>query len=628
MMTVLGLGLLLVGCTGFGAIVLATIRVLWRRPFGEAVTTSFALGVGVCGWLMFWAGTFGQFTEAVVITLLAMGSLGCLLFRRQDAWDESAVSSGPLHPVLLALAGLSLAVLAVEAVSPPTDADSLAYHFALARDFAQAERIIFIPRAIDAAVPLLFQVTYSAAYLLGGEVLMTMWAAALAVATSLLLYTFARRWLDRNWSAALALVFATMPATVYGAGSGQVEIKAGLFVLVCCIMTAEAIERRSLRYALAAGLAAGFFMAAKYTGLLLAGSAGGLLLLSPRRWVLAPVFSVAALIAGSQWYGWNWLHTGDPVFPILRPILSDNADGLWSEAFHQWHSSMWNENEQALPKTVWSFVIYPIVATFAPPPAFDSARVGFGLFPLLAVPFAIAALWRWRDDVAARHVAWMTIAVLIFSALWFFLGASQRMRHFMPVAPPLLLALTIAAERASRGLGLRRALIAGLTGVILLQICGQLVYGHRYIRDWIAMAPRMERLRSAVSYFDAAVWVNETLPPRSLVVHTSRFLNYLLTVPYYNAHPTNQELVDLSPRGADPVRLHAQLCSLGATHALAVGSLVLDLPGSILDQRMREQVVHGFASPLAAINSLEKGSRTLGAQASTVVLNVYSVRCP
>lgn len=630
MMAAVGLILLTLGGAGLGAMLLTLSGIARHLRPVERLAWSFMLGSGGWGWLLFWIGIAGYLTAPVILTVLALSATGCLLLRRDAGGPWAAPTpSGRLSPLLALLVLAWLVFLWADAMVPPTDADSLAYHFAMAKEFAQAGRIVFVPRAIDGAVPLMYQVGYASAYLLGGETAMTAWATSLSLGTCHLIYVTARRWLDRNWSVTAMLAVATLPASVYGAASGQVELKIAGPVLLCCLAAAAAVERRCWRHAAIAGLAAGIFVASKYTGLLLAAAAGTAMLMPTGRWRLAVVFGLACLGMGAQWYGWNWLFTGDPLFPTLRPWIAPADPYLWPWEFHSWHKRTWNEGEIVLPQTLWSFIRYPFIATFAPPAALDSARVGLGCLPILLLPFALAGVWRHRTSVHKRYWAVVVFVALLFAVLWFFLGATQRTRHFLPVVPPLLLFLMIAAERGTRHFPARKALLAGLAMVLAVQLAGLAVYGQRPLRSLLQHTPRDRIFEQSVSLYGSVRWINANLPATARVVHDMRFLNYLFTLPYYHAHPFHQALVDMSPGGDDPDRFLAQLCRVKATHVLAVGGHAEDgRDFSVLAHRMEILAGRGNARLVTQIADHGIESRTLGGTASAIPMRLYAVGCP
>ena len=56
-----------------------------------------------------------------------------------------------------------------------------------------------------------------------------------------MLFVLCRRHLGFNWSLAVTLIFLTTPAVIYGGGSGQVETRIALFVMVAAWGTARAL---------------------------------------------------------------------------------------------------------------------------------------------------------------------------------------------------------------------------------------------------------------------------------------------------------------------------------------------------------------------------------------------------
>ena len=324
---------------GFGLIAL--------RAFGaekslqsvlERVMSGFVLGIGILGWLLFFPGALGAFSPAVFWGAMAAGVAA--LFSRMSSLKGLAASR-PLKPMDIALFSV-LAVIAafdlLEAIAPAADADTLAYHFALPRDFVANGEILFNARAVTGAIPLLVHMTYAAALATGGELSLTLWAAATGWAPGLLLYAVVRRHLSRTWSLVLLALFLTTPAILYGGGNGQIETRCAAFAL-CAVLFLLASEREaSYRVLALAGICAGFFIAAKYFGLIFAGATGLVVLCHRDGLKRATVFGIAALVAGFQWYMWNYIHTGDPVFPVLTNMLQLPETVYWNSEFGKYFS--------------------------------------------------------------------------------------------------------------------------------------------------------------------------------------------------------------------------------------------------------------------------------------------------
>jgi len=162
-------------CLGAGAAVLALVRLLPELDWGERVAWSFAVGIGAFGWAVFFPAVFGRIGPTDMVVLCFLCTAGAIFLRRPLPTHAKAE---PLDGVGWTLCGAIMVVLVfdlLEGMSPPADADSLAYHFALPQRFLAAGGLDFVPMAIDGAAPLLLQMSYLVALGLGGEKALTLW---------------------------------------------------------------------------------------------------------------------------------------------------------------------------------------------------------------------------------------------------------------------------------------------------------------------------------------------------------------------------------------------------------------------------------------------------------------------
>ncbi len=617
-----------VSCIGFGAAVLRGFGLGGALSWHERLGWSFALGFGVLGWVVFFAGVSGALGRVPLSALLVFGACGIGFLGRPPARAHAARLQG-IEWTLIALICAALAFDFLEALAPPADADTLAYHFALPKQFLGAGRIEFVPRAVDGAVPLGVQMTYLPALALGGERALTLWTWVSSWALAALFYALSRRFLDRAWALAATLVLVTTPAVVYGGGSGQVEVRIALFVLVTVIAAAAAIREDGVGYAALAGLAAGFYMAGKYTGLLFVASVGLVLLLGRRRLRYAGAFGLAALLAGSQWYVWNALHTGDPVFPMLYGWLDYADRGLW-DAAHDAHLKLaFFEAESAVPTNPFWLLAYPLKATLAPSPVFESGRTGLGAYPLLALPFALAGLWRYRDRVFSHPLGPAALIVVVFYALWFFTGSSQRIRHLLPVLPVVLLCLSVAARRWCDRPAYLFPVAAALVFTVVAQLSGHALFSAMYARHLISGEDREAFHERTVTGYGPVSWINASLGAGDRLALTERQLVYLIEVPTFVAHPVQQALVDLATPARDAGRFFRQLRSQGVTHLLVRHS---NDDRSAFTMLARTIEGAGCANRLATLETRTFASRTLPELISTTgradVLALTANGCP
>ena len=318
-MPVLTVLILLAASLGGGAIVLRLIPNWENRLSLEQAMLSLSIGIGVVGWLLFWLGITELLTPTFIwLTLLTL-MCGNYLFFQQGILATIGHSysqqkrtqygtSNIIISILLAITLVAIGFDLAEALAPPLDADTLAYHFVLPRQFIEEQAIKFVPVAFSGAVPLLIHMTYTAALGLGGESALTGWTFISGWLPSVFLFSVLRRWLDVNWALAVALVFQTLPATIFSAGSGQVEVRLALFVLVAVVGIIDLNRVAPTSAALIAGVGAGFYAASKFTGLFLVVAIGATIFLHSRGFKPTLIFLIASLLVGGQWYIWNFIH--------------------------------------------------------------------------------------------------------------------------------------------------------------------------------------------------------------------------------------------------------------------------------------------------------------------------------
>ena len=597
---------------GLGAAVLRCLGVLADLKAGERACWAFAVGFGVLGWLIFFLGVAGLLERPVLLAVLVVGAGGVALLGRPLVMPFEGRPGG-VNGVLVALLFVVAAFDLAEGLAPPADADSLAYHFALPKRFLAAGGLEFVPRAVDGAVPLLVQMTYVPALGLGGERALTLWTMVSGWGVGALFYTVCRRHLGVAWSLAATLVLLTTPAVLYGAGSGQVETRMALFVAVAAVSVATALRGGLLAYSALAGLMAGFYMGSKYLGVLFVVAAGVVLLAGrgwPRRGL---VFAAAVGVAGSQWYAWNWTHTGDPVFPLLFGWVEYGAAGYWDQVHADRLKEVFFGGEMAVPRNPLWLLLYPFRATLMGDAVMESGRTGFGPFVFLLLPFAVAGLWRWRDRMLVSPLAPIAVLVALHYALWFFTGSSQRVRHLLPIYPMLVLCASVAATRWAAALDQKRVLGAAVAATLAVQLAGQTVFSVNYVRHVLTGENREDFLRRSVRLYPIVPWINATLSAtRDRILVNDREIVYFIDIPIYLAHPEHQALIDVLPAARDPALFWRQIRDLGITHILYRHSPEGDPEPTLGFDGLTRAIVRGDCAEVVESATVERfASRTL-----------------
>ncbi|MEX2451864.1 MAG: glycosyltransferase family 39 protein [Rhodospirillales bacterium] len=473
--------------------------------------------------------------------------------------------------------------------------------------------------------------SYIPALALGGERALTLWTMISGWAATALLFTLTRRFLDLRWSLALALIFLTTPAVLYGGGNGQVEIRNALFVMVAAFAVAQALKTGLLRYAVLAGLAAGFFMATKYLGLLFV-AAAGLVILAQKKWFMhGAVFLLAALIAGGQWYIWNYTHTGDPVFPMLYGMLDYLNPDYWNTAYQQIFETLFRLDKAVPANSLWFFA-YPFAATFGLYDVFESGRTGMGPFVLLALLFATFGLWRFRGHLIRSPLLPVAVLAGIFYGLWFFTASSQRVRHLLPVYPLVLLCVMVAAHRWATETGHLKPLAGAVLLTCLIQLAGQAVFGMSYGRYVLTGETREAFLLRTVRGYAPVPWINKNLGKNDLIYTQERQLIYLFDVPVYYGHWALDARIDTRPAADDPVKFFRQLTAQSISHLLVQGEM--PAPGRYDRSKAkgyglwRELAVRGCLETVKSIKGPSFGSRTLKTMVTNTTFHILKLKSP
>jgi hypothetical protein len=604
MIATLSLIFVVCGTLGYGAATLGALKILNELPPFERPLWSFAIGIGILGWIVTLLGFVGCLNQFAFLVILII-PLPALWLLRINSRTPEINHWGVL--LLLVLAFI-LALDVIEAFAPPSDADTLAYHLALPKQFLAAGSVVLVPRALDGIAPLLIQMTYTPIMALGGEFGVTLWTMLSNWFVAALLLTFALRFVNFNWALALTLVYLTIPAVIYGGGSGQVEVRNALFALTGAMAVGMALKTGLIRYAITAGLLAGFFAGAKLLGVLFVAVAGMTIILQ-RKWLSHGLaYGFAALVAGSAWYIWIWAHTGDPLFPMLFNFLEIPDGPYWSKELDVYFKEKIFPKENLIDRNLWNFFTYPFVATLDPPWVWEAKRTGFGPFGLLILPFAVAGFWRHRSKINSTLLFGVALITGLYFLIWFFMTPIERIRLLLPLLPGLLLCMTVAAVKCAKYSNWEtRALGAAFALSITVQSAGAALFTTKAAQYSFSNESREEYLQRTVSRSGPVFWLNKNLSSSDKVLHLYRQYNYLLEVPYFFANSSAQRVVELFPSNNDTSTFLDQVRNEGINFLLLPSnpSEILRHFLKVLTKNNCLKSVHSFSDVIII------GSRTL-----------------
>lgn len=611
--------LLVMSAIGYGALLFKALRIPIAGSPWLITGLCFAAGYGTIGWLVFTMGVGSVLGTPFLWGLVGVGIFGLIALRDQISVADTEPKTA-VHIGLFSMLGIVGAFDVMQALAPPSDADSLAYHFALPKQFLAAGEIFFVPRAIDGAVPLLVQMGYIPALGLGGEQALTFWTMLTSWALYVLVYGLARTKMSMAWSLAITLAVATTPTVIYGSGAGQVEVRIALFVLLAAWAAVRAIETGQARYLIICGAAVGFYGASKYVGLIFMASTGVVIIMQTRWFRAGLIYSTAAIIAAGQWYLWNFLHTGDPVFPMLFPVLGVSDPMIWTAEYQQMLKDVFFASETPVPVTIFGFLSYPFIATFDPPFHLDAGRTGLGPFMVLLLPFALIAACSRQTSIRWNETAIWSAIVIGFFALWFFVGSPQRIRHLLPVWPLALILLFYATQCCARAWKIETSVALFLFGVLVIQIGGAAVFGLKFVDVALGRVAPEEFRAQTISHFAPVPWLNENLDGDDRVMTTERQHLYNLDIPSFFAQEFAQAVIPVNPAfGTD--QMIERMTDQEITHVvLYTDPDAKDASLPVNYEHLRKQ---GCLTPVHAGPSNAIASRTLAGQSTTLQFHVF-----
>lgn len=563
---------------GGGAWLLRIVGVLGEQSVLEKWTWSFALGVGVIGWSVFFFALTGNITTPWLVGICVVLSSGLMFLK--PSLDNLTSVRNLICPRLTWRTVLIIGIIValgfdlLEGLAPPTDGDSLAYHFALPKLFLNLGKLAYVPRANDGAIPLLQQMTFLMALKLGSEQALTLWAMLSSWGACLVLFAILQRHVSPTFALATALIFLTTPAVVYSGGSGQVEVRNAMFVVVAAVAVADGLRTGQWRYAVLAGIAAGFYAGSKYPGLLFAFTCG-VGLMFQRRWLSHGLgFTLAMIVAGGQWYAWNWWNSGDPVFPLLYSWVEYVAGFPWNDAQNAFYHSAYTGSEKILVVNPFTALIYPFMATIMPYPYFEASTVGFGPIVLSLLPIAMLGAWWHREKILRSPILIYAGICLLGYLLWFFLGPSQRVRFYLPIYPLLLIIVTVGVARALEVTpSVRYPISIAFACTLLLQGAGHFLFSVNFMKRIALSETRDTFLTRTVGRFPAIRYVNRTLSKDDVILLPFRELVYLADVPVFYSHPIVEARIETRPNSNNYQIFWKQLNARNVTH-------ILDTPGN------------------------------------------------
>jgi dolichyl-phosphate-mannose-protein mannosyltransferase len=508
----------------------------------ERLAVSAALGLALLAHLLFFLGLLGLLKPCPLLAALA-----AIHLLGRGVWRELAERRPPPWAAVAGLAALG--PLFVLALYPPIAFDETLYHLPMARAFARAGALPFLPELRVPVFPPLHELLSAGMLLTAGDVATHLVPLLATLLTAALVALGIGLELGRAAGVVAAAAFLGNPIVVHLAVTGHVEASLTLFVTAALFaMRRWRASGRGLWLALA-GAFAGTAAGTKYFGLFFVASLGvEAALAAPRGRKLrnAALFGLVALAVLAPVYGRIVAWTGNPVFPFCTALFGPNEWKPLNDLPDVFHGRL-----ASLAELPWN-ALFDRESAGAQPPVSPLALLGV---PLLAA----AALRDKRMRPLLAHGALYTLLV------------PSNARYLVPILPLSALGLGLGAAQARL---LRRRWLAAALGIVCF-LPGWLYAGYRIALQGpvpVTAERRDAFLAERMPAYPAVRFLNLTAGRLSTVyaVHAENMKYFFDGVMLGEwSGPASYDRV--LPEMQDPERLYRALRGLGADRLLIAG---------------------------------------------------------
>ncbi len=461
---------------------------------------AFALAAGFFGTLLFALAAVGLLNFPAVFVVFAASAV---VFRKELAEAlgdlkacfpalKSAVA-GPEGIAAAAAAGFIFTYVFITALTPPVYYDTLVYHLGVTERYLSAGRLINMPENVFSYFPQMIQMNYAAYLLMSGELGVKLFQFMFAVMSLSAVYGICRG-AGASWKTALILL-VSCPLFAMNAARPGAELPLAFFALICAAIFIDddaAIENAEAGLA---GLFAGFALATKYTGGIVAAFFVAVLLLRVVRkragLTALSLFVLGCAVPVAPYLLRNLIYAGNPVYPFLANFICANEALAQDAVSYVSHVSSFGTGTGLL-----EFMVSPLAIVYN--------RNAFGgdiISPL--IPSALL-LFILSDR---KKTGLMAAFGVFYFITWFFTG--QVLRFLLVLAP---FAVVIAASAFARSGTLLK--YVAVTGLAAAQLTMTFYFSDKYLSPFsVFHKGRDEYIRERASYYDAAQFINRNTDP-------------------------------------------------------------------------------------------------------------------
>lgn len=488
----------------------------------ETVVFSFALGLGFISFLVFFLGLLHILYLKWVLLILILATLISLKSvysfvksNRLLSYDFKFIYSSKLRIFLTVLVSLSLLMTLIGAVAPAKGNDALIYHLSDAKYFAQHHLVTFIPYASHSIWPYFMEMLFTLAMLFDNPLLAKLFHFSMAFFGSLAIYTFGRRYINREVAFLAVAIFFLTPGVYTQASYAYVDIGWAFYTFMGFYAIMLRGVSTEIRWLVCAGVMCGIAADTKYLGLITPVIIGLILIINglfhkenykdlTKSFVF---FSIPVVIIILPYYIRTYLYTGNPLYPFYVKYIGESG----------WYRPI----GFGMDKSLINFIVSPWFLTFYPGKIFGGNESQLGPFFLAFLP----ALLFLRQK--GKPILLISICSCIFYFFWFI--KFPAVRYILPIIPFLALLYGYVIwdiHNRSKYFGY---LIKIIFSVFLALNFGLCIYYNREELAFFSKGANVEEYLAKQNRSSKIFqYINKNTPPTSKILLVNEIRNFYL----------------------------------------------------------------------------------------------------
>jgi hypothetical protein len=547
-------------CIGYRIITLFILRKDLDKI--EEIVFSFALGMAFLSFLVFSLGLLHLLYLKWVLLVAAL----FLFFSLRNASELIAAILSLIRAsfrylygkkLLTFLAILFLFVLLftfISALAPVKDNDALVYHLSDAKYFVKHHTVTFIPYTSRSIWPYFMQMLFALALLCKSAILAKLFHFAMAFFCALAVYSFSKRYINRETGFLALVIFFLTPGVFTQATYAYIDLGWAFYTFVSFYALFLWNSSSKKCWLVLSAVMAGIAADTKYLGLvtpIIVGIIVVVMIFKNKKYnklvANCLIFALAAIVVMFPYYIRPYFYTGNPLYPFYVKYIGESG----------WYQT----TGFGMEKNLLNFIISPWFVTYYPDTIFGGGESQLGPLYLAFLPLLLFIRKQYKS------IFFILVFSAIFYFLWFFMFPAVR--FLLPAIPFLALLVGYIVwftNNTEKKLGIFIAAVLVVFMLINFAFC--MYYNKEEIAFFIKGADSKKYLAAYDRTGKIFQYINESSAPTSKIMLVGELRTFYLDrenirEPLYRVYDkyylknTEEIIRDLKKKGITHI-LHAQ----------------------------------------------------------------------